>query len=68
MKRLRTLFHAKLWKFLLVGVINTLIGTGIVGGRIVSIERDKVGEPFGRLEEETMLRVNRALAVWLGIA
>ena len=32
MKRLRTLFDAKLWKFLLVGVINTLIGTGIMFG------------------------------------
>ena len=26
MKRLRTLFDAKLWKFLLVGVVNTLAG------------------------------------------
>lgn len=40
----------------------------IMVDKIVSIKRDKVGEPFGRLEEETMLRVNRALAVWLGIA
>lgn len=32
MKRLRTLFDAKLWKFLLVGVINTLVGTGIMFG------------------------------------
>lgn len=40
----------------------------IMVDKIVSIKRDKVGEPFGWLEEETMLRVNRALAVWLGIA
>ena len=40
----------------------------IMVDKIVSIKRDKVGESFGRLEEETMLRVNRALAVWLGIA
>ena len=32
MKRLRTLFDAKLWKFLLVGVINTLVGTAIMFG------------------------------------
>ena len=32
MKRLRTLFDAKLWKFLLVGVVNTLVGTGIMFG------------------------------------
>ena len=29
MKRLRALFDAKLWKFLLVGVINTLVGTAM---------------------------------------
>jgi hypothetical protein len=26
------------------------------------------GEPFGRIEDEAMLRVNRALAVWIGLA
>ena len=31
MKRLRALFDAKLWKFLLVGVVNTLVGTAITG-------------------------------------
>lgn len=40
----------------------------IMVDKIVSIKRDKVGEPFGRLDDEMMLRVNRALAVWLGIA
>ena len=32
MKKLRNLFDAKLWKFLLVGVINTLVGTAIMFG------------------------------------
>ena len=32
MKHFRSLFDAKLWKFLLVGVINTLVGTGIMFG------------------------------------
>ncbi|KAB2936435.1 MAG: type II toxin-antitoxin system PemK/MazF family toxin [Candidatus Contendobacter sp.] len=40
----------------------------IMVDKIVSVKREKVSEPFGRLEEEAMLRVNRALAVWLGIA
>ena len=40
----------------------------IMVDKIVSIKRDKVGEPFGRLDDEMMLRVNRALAVWLGMA
>ena len=30
--------------------------------------RDKFGEPFGRLDDETMLAVNRALALFLGFA
>jgi mRNA interferase MazF len=33
-----------------------------------SVARNKVGEVFGRLEDETMLTVNRALAVFLGFA
>lgn len=32
MKCLRPLFDAKLWKFLLVGVVNTLVGMGIMFG------------------------------------
>jgi mRNA interferase MazF len=33
-----------------------------------SLKREKIGEAFGRLDDETLLRVNRALAVWLGVA
>ncbi len=33
-----------------------------------SIPRDKVGTPIGRLAGDTMLRVNRALALFLGFA
>ena len=33
-----------------------------------SVPREKLGEPFGRLDEATMLAVNRALAVFLGFA
>ena len=40
----------------------------IMVDKIVSVKRNKVGEPFGRVEEDTLLRVNRAMAVWLGIA
>lgn len=32
MKRLGSLLDAKLWRFLLVGVVNTLVGTGIMFG------------------------------------
>ena len=33
-----------------------------------SISREKIGEVIGRLDDETMLAVNRALAVFLGFA
>ncbi len=33
-----------------------------------SISREKIGEVIGRLDGETMLAVNRALAVFLGFA
>lgn len=34
----------------------------------VSVRRDRIGKPFGSIEDDTMLRVNRALAVWIGLA
>jgi len=33
-----------------------------------TVPRDKVGEAIGRLPDDTMLRVNRALALFLGFA
>ena len=33
-----------------------------------SVAREKIGEVIGRLDDETMLAVNRALAVFLGFA
>ena len=33
-----------------------------------TVAREKIGKPFGRLGDETMLAVNRALAVFLGFA
>ena len=33
-----------------------------------TIPRDKVGEPFGTLDAQTMQAVNRTLAVFLGLA
>ena len=34
----------------------------------VSVRRDRIGKPFGNIEDEALLRVNRALAVWIGLA
>jgi mRNA interferase MazF len=33
-----------------------------------TVPRDKIGKPFGRLDDTTMLAVTRALAVFLGFA
>jgi mRNA interferase MazF len=34
----------------------------------MTLRRAKVREPFGQMDDETMLRVGRALAVWVGLA
>jgi mRNA interferase MazF len=39
----------------------------IMVDKAVSVRRDRLGAAIGRLEDEAMLRVNRALAVWVGL-
>jgi mRNA interferase MazF len=34
----------------------------------MTLRRAKIHAPFGRMDDETMLRVGRALAVWVGLA
>lgn len=36
--------------------------------KAMSVRRERIGVPIGRLDDETMLTVTRALAVFLGIA
>ena len=36
--------------------------------KAMSVKRDKLGPPVGRLDDETMLSVTRSLAVFLGLA
>lgn len=36
--------------------------------KAMTVKRDKFGEPFGRLDDGTMLAVNRALMLFLGFA
>lgn len=40
----------------------------IMVDKVITVPREKVGASIGRLEDDAMLRVGRALAVWLGIA
>ena len=39
----------------------------IMADKTMTVARDKLGEPFGQLEPETLLEVDRCLAVFLGI-
>lgn len=36
--------------------------------KVISVRRQRVGKVVGRLDDTMLLRVNRSLAVWLGIA
>ncbi|MDK9725479.1 MAG: type II toxin-antitoxin system PemK/MazF family toxin [Sterolibacteriaceae bacterium MAG5] len=36
--------------------------------KVMTVLRDKLGPPFGRLDDAAMLKVNRALALFMGIA
>jgi mRNA interferase MazF len=36
--------------------------------KLTSVRRERIGATIGALEPDTMTRVNRALALWLGIA
>jgi mRNA interferase MazF len=36
--------------------------------KAMSIKRGRIGQHFGRLDEETLLSVNRSLTVFLGLA
>jgi mRNA interferase MazF len=40
----------------------------IMVDKIAGVPRRKLSQPFGRLDDETMLSVNRALALFLGFA
>jgi mRNA interferase MazF len=40
----------------------------IMVDRAATLSRDEVGQPIGRVDDRTMVAVNRALAVFLGIA
>jgi mRNA interferase MazF len=35
--------------------------------KVLTLPREKVGDTIGRLDEDVMIRVTRALAMWLGI-
>ena len=36
--------------------------------KAMTVKRDKIGVPFGRIDENAMIEVERSLAVFLGIA
>lgn len=40
----------------------------IMVDKIMSVKRERIGETFGRLDDEAMLAVSRSLALFLGFA
>lgn len=49
--------------------INNLRKTSqIMIDKIMTVKRDKLGEIFGHLDDDSMVAVNRALALFLGFA
>jgi mRNA interferase MazF len=36
--------------------------------KVTTVKRDRVGRRIGRVGDATMLRVNRAIALWFGLA
>lgn len=40
----------------------------IMVDKAMTLRRDRVGAPFGRLDDETMIAVNRSIALFLGFA
>lgn len=40
----------------------------IMVDKAISVRRERVNKVLGRLGDDVMIRVNRALAVWLGVA
>lgn len=40
----------------------------IMVDKAMSVKRERLGEPFGRIEDDTMVAVNRSLALFLGFA
>lgn len=40
----------------------------IMVDKVTTVRRQRLGQTIGRLEEDIMLRVSRALALWFGIA
>ena len=36
--------------------------------KVLTVARERIGSTIGRLDDETMLKVNRSLAVFIGIA
>jgi len=36
--------------------------------KVMSVKRERIGPPFGHVDDETMLSITRSLAVFLGLA
>jgi mRNA interferase MazF len=39
----------------------------IMVDKVTTVKRDKIGKKIGRVGDDTMIRVNRAVALWFGL-
>jgi mRNA interferase MazF len=42
--------------------------SGIMVDKVTTVLRTRIGRTIGHLEDDTLLRMSRALALWVGIA
>lgn len=40
----------------------------VMADKAMTVKRDKVGRVIGRLDDDTMIAVNRSLLLWVGLA
>jgi len=65
-----TIVDAPLFRLTLEPAVETGLRSvsQIMVDKVATVKRDKIGASIGRVGDETMLRVNRAIALWFGLA
>ena len=48
--------------------IHETITVAPLSSKIISVRKEKIGKVIGSLDDTILVRVNRALALWLGLA
>jgi mRNA interferase MazF len=64
-----TIVHAPLFRLTLEpSAANGLRSVSqIMMDKVTTVRRDRVGKTIGRIEDDTIVRVNRTIALWFGL-